>query len=494
MMKARFVVASLMALFMVSQSCKNNADVIETEMSHVVTDQTITVEEAKSIYERHSSQFSNGKVGARKFEKKAQWDYAQKEKFTDGREAIIVPVSTDVPDYEYGVVSQKANIQNPKTAAEVFTTHKIVVYKDKGKDKVELLSIFGEADYKRQHTYFDYDWEFTGAMVFRTLDGDFLRGFYYDKGKRLGSIEQAKNSPKNGRPNACYVIQSLTVFMYTVTIGSTTYPAQPNGDVREVWFVMCDGGPQGIYATPNTYNVGNVSGGSSVSSASTWIANAYQQQAMFNQLYTFEPTDKTYIDHVKHLNCFSNTAGSACTITLNIDQPVNGSSSALNPSTAHRVGHAFLTIQQTMPDGTVYRASIGFYPGSGGNPLSPGGTPKFKDDGIYTGSIDVRTTFNVSPSEMMTVVNYVKWYDNGNYDLITRNCGNMCIDAMSQIGINLPTGWMSYPWYPSPVMGTSYNNWVSGPSIGMFGEQMKGFSNSKVTNTNSSTSKSGNCN
>ncbi len=38
---------------------------------------------------------------------------------------------------------------------------------------------------------------------------------------------------------------------------------------------------------------------------------------------------------------------------------------------------------------------------------------------------------------MMTVVNYVKSYDDANYHLANRNCGNMCVDAFGQIGLGL---------------------------------------------------------
>ncbi len=491
-MKARFVAATLTALLMVSQSCKKNQDVVDVETTQTQPTETITVEEAKGFYENYVTKLSSSRVGDKKFEKKVQWDYAQKEKFTDGREAVIATVSTQVAEYEYAVVTTKETLAQPKTSAEVFTTHKIVVYKDKGKDKIELMSVYGDADYKRKNTFFDYDKQFTGAVVFSSLEGDFLRGVYYDKGKKLGNIEQAQSNAKNGKPNACYIIQSLTVFMYTVTVGNYTTPPQPNGDVRVIYRVVCDDAPAGIYLTPNTYNAG---GGSSVTSASAWVSNAYQQQAMFNQLYTFEPADKNFISANDHLRCFSNVAGSNCTITLNIDQPVNGASAALNPLTAHMVGHAFLTFQQTMSNGTVFRASIGFYPEGGGQPWNPSGAPRFKDDGTYTGSIDVSTTFSVSSSEMMSVINYVKGYDNANYNLTNRNCGNMCVNAMSQIGVNLPTGWMVYPWYPNPAtIASPVPTWVVGPSIGMFGEEMKNFSNSKVTNTNSATSKSGNCN
>ena len=491
-MKTKFIGATALSLFLITQSCKQTQDVVATQdETQVSSSETISIEEAKSIYENYTLNPTSGRVGEKKFEKKPQWDYAQKEKFTDGREVIIAPISSDVKDYEYAVTSTSDISKKTKTLPEVFTTHKVVVYKDKGKDKVELMSVIGEESYKSKYTYFDYDKEFTGILQFSTMDGDFLRGFYYDKGKRIGIVEEKPKNAKNGKLNACYVIQTISVFYYYVTIGNYQSSPNPNGDIRLTYQVVCDDAPAGIYLTPSTYNAG---GGSSVTSASGWMANLYQRKAMFEQLYTFQTTDLPVIAN-EHLKCFTNTS-SNCTVTLNIDQPIDGTASPLNPNpfTQHLVGHAFLTFQQVLPNGTVFRASIGFYPKSGGTPFQPSGDPKFVDDGNYSATPDVRTTFNVTPSELMTMVNYVQSYNSGNYNLANRNCGNMCVDAFGQIGVGLPTGWMNTFWYSSTPTGSNYNSEVRGPSIGAFGEQMKSYSNSKITNTDSSTSKSGNCN
>lgn len=489
-MKTLRLSALLAGFLILLQACNHDTPLLPNGQTDFLQEQ-ITVEEARLIFDSYQNSTKNARTNAKKFEKKPQWDFAQKEKFTDGREAVIVSLSTDVTDYDYMVASVNDISRKPKTAPEVFTTHKLVVYKDKGKDKMEIMSVIGEEKYKTKYTYFDYDNEFTGMVNFSSMDGDFIRGFYYDKGKRIGIVQEPSKNTKNGKINACYIIQSLYVFYYYTTAGGIQYPSQPNGDVRLVYHVVCDDAPAGIYLSPNTYNSG---GGASVSSASAWMANLYQQQAMFNQLFDFK-TDDLPINADDHLRCFSNMP-STCTVTLNIDQPVDGTNWALNTNlfAKHRVGHAFLTFQQVLPNGVVYRASIGFYPDGGGTPYQPSGGPKFVDDGNYSTTPDVRVTFDVSPSEMMTMVNHVKSYNNGNYNLINRNCGNMCVDAFAQIGVGLPTGWMNTFWYNSTQVGSSYNSEVRGPSIGAFGEQMKGYSNSKITNTNSATSKSGNCN
>ena len=492
----KFWYSSVLALSLVLlQACKENEPVPATAQQNQL-DEQISVAQARQIFEQYQLNDRALRAGTKKkFEKKPKWDYAQKEKFIDGREVILAPVDTEVADYEYAVVSAKPSIGAPKTAAEVFTTHKVVVYKDKGKDKVELMSVFGEVDYKRQHTYLDYDSEFTGALLFRTLDGDFLRGVYYERGKKLGIIEPSKSNLKNGRPSACYVIHTLTTFYYTVTVGPYTSQPQSNGDVRDTYQVICDDAPQGGY--PNTYNAG--AGGSS-SSGSAWSSNNAAMQMVFEQKYRVRTPDNLIVNVPDYLKCFDANTGSNYKVTLNIDQPVGGTGIALNPFADgnHWVGHAFLTLEQTNANGQVIRRSIGFYPGSGESSINNSNQNSgMGNDAIYSGGWNVQVIFGITGSEMATVTNFLSNYGSNSYQLFSRNCGNMCTDALSTIGINLPMDWTNQVlFYSSSYSGSGTA--VRGPSIGAFGQQMTTYQHSKVVSRSTSggtpSSNQGSCN
>ena len=281
----KFWSVSVIALFLIVQACKENESA-PTIAPQNQLDEQITFAQAQQIFDAYQQNTGAYRISSdKKFEKKPKWDYAQKEKFVDGKEVVIVPVDTDVADYEYAVLATDGKLkQSKKQLPEVFTTHKVVVYKDKGKDKVELLSVIGEENYKSKHTYFDSDKEFTGTLLFRTLEGDFLRGFYYQDGKRVGILEEPKKNPKNGRPNGCYIFESIQVFYFYVTIGNTVYPAQTNGDVRMNYTVVCDGFADPVSNTPGTYNAG-ASGGPNGSNGSSWSSNGPVMKAIFEQKF-----------------------------------------------------------------------------------------------------------------------------------------------------------------------------------------------------------------
>ena len=201
------------------------------------------------------------------------------------------------------------------------------------------------------------------------------------------------------------------------------------------------------------------------------------------------------------MKCFTNTdPNSYNRITVHVDQPIGGTSIPVGPNLdKHFVGHAYLTFDQTTNGVTISR-SIGFYPEYNGSPISPSGPPAFNNDSEYSGGWNVKVSFDVSSSQFMAVVNHVIDYGGSNYNLMNRNCGNMCVSALSQIGVNLPTDWMNVPWYTVSNTGSNNNSTVYGPSIGAFGQQIANeFSTNVVpyqisTSGGSAPEKRGGCN
>jgi hypothetical protein len=484
-------VQTLFVLLLVG--CQKTDSVLNPQDTNPPTsiDSTMTLEEAQQIFMRQSDKLSHSRTAGdgevndkMDFEKRPLWNYATKEKFKDGTQVIITPLEDNLPKYPSAIISTQATLnQKAKTNAQVFTTHKAVVYKDKGKETVEIMSVIGEEDYKTKNTYFDNDQIFTGALLFHDLNNKFLRGFYYDKGKYIGRLDKPK---KNGRTTGCYWTETVSVFYYTVSAGGIQYQsATPNSVTWVNLTLYCDDSPP---YNPNmtTTNTNNSGGGSGSGSGSNYTAAA--TQAIISQLYVVA-RPLNIVKPIDHLKCFNNSIGSNYKVSLNIDQPVSNSGTLTNPTATggHLVGHAYLVFEQELPNGQLIRRSIGFYPENGGNPINPSGPPAFNDDGQYTGGWDVQTTFTVTGSNMMAMIAVVNGYGNKDYDLYTRNCGNMCVDAFKAADIYLPTDWMSVSW------GYRY-----GPSIGVFGQQMRNVQNEKILGRNNTGGialpKNGTCN
>ncbi len=196
------------------------------------------------------------------------------------------------------------------------------------------------------------------------------------------------------------------------------------------------------------------------------------------------------VNPIDHLKCFTDDPGSTYRLTMSVDQPTADSPEPLNLGATftdkHKVGHAFLTLTQTQSDGTVIRRSIGFYPASAGDPISPSGPPAFGDDANY-GNWDVQVTFNVNGSEMTQIVTYIQQYGNQNYHLFNRNCGNMCTGVLGMIGVGISGDWMNYPFGMASsgtgmLQGPNSFYTIYGPSIGLLGERLFQAQSARIIN------------
>ncbi len=393
---------------------------------------------------------------------------------------MLVPLDTNVPDYPHATLALDGKPLKVSSPAQVFTTRKAVIYNREGREHVEYMTAISEQSYKARNTYFDDDATFTGAMTFSDDDGKLLRGYYYEKGKRLGEIENTKNKEtKDGRKAACYLTQSYTVFTYTVQSGNAINGPYYNFTDNGPFTVICDTWSP-IAANMYTYN----SGGGDGNGSSGWVSNPYMVQQIVNQLYVVYRPDNVIRDVDKYLECFTDDANSSYRLTVSVDQPVAGSNAYMDFQAQWGdkfvVGHAYLTLTQTRGDGSVISRTIGFYPDGMVLPFSPSSGPAYNDDSFYPRGWDVQATFTLNGPEMMQVTSFVGQYGNQNYNLINRNCGNMCTGALGILGIGVNSDWMNSPWY-TYQSGSSGGNWYNpntpfqtryGPSIGKLGERL----------------------
>lgn len=132
-------------------------------------------------------------------------------------------------------------------------------------------------------------------------------------------------------------------------------------------------------------------------------------------------------------NCFAQIpdAGATYTVKLCVDLPVNGFWQAPFNLGASP-GHTFLTLTKTNGSQTISQ-SVGFYPiGSGGNPVNPNATGRFKNNGNpphqYNAAI---TDYNVSANQFSMVMNNLLSHENDTYNLNNNNCTTIALNTFN---------------------------------------------------------------
>lgn len=151
----------------------------------------------------------------------------------------------------------------------------------------------------------------------------------------------------------------------------------------------------------------------------------------------FISPDRPIVDLATELKCFTNNNSSSYSISVNVRQPEPNTREVVDPFSTFPVGHTFLTLQQTNPDGSTVVRNLGFYPKNGVKPGTSVDQSIFGDDSNT--SYDVSIKFSVSGSEFMQVIHSLNNQQVLNYDLDNFNCTNSAMDALNNINIHLPS-------------------------------------------------------
>lgn len=471
---------SALAYILLAAGCQYQPQVIQPFSPQTTTagDETITVAEARTAFEKfvasHRTLRQSNSKKPKKHEVKPKWEFSGKVKAKDGKEVVATPLDHAVADYNHVVLETRDGGRYKAKKVLPFTSRKLITYREKGEEQFEIMSIIADQEYREKNSVFDADTSFSGMLLFEDYDRNFLRGFYYKNGRQVGYVSQETDS-KAGRLANCYpVVITVEYWSYVIVDGSPG-PVSPVGTTSYTVFYCDNGSPSGNPTPPNPLGSG---GQSTLPGLDQWTTNQVILQQTYQRInFQNVDQDRPIANKTDYFKCFTNSPESSYKVTIYVDQPVRGSFIAINPFEKHLVGHAFLAFEQSNFNGTV-RRSAGFYPvsGTGGNIITPSGSPYINDDSQYDGAVDVALTFTVNANEFMAMTEVVKNYDSQNYNLYNRSCGNMCLDAFRQAGINLPHQWMEAFWYQAPLAPSTY-----GPSIGMFGEQLKGFYHPKIT-------------
>lgn len=322
----------------------------------------------------------------------------------------------------------------------------------------------------RQFDAFDMS-KFTGSLLLRNLANGQMSHYKFLDGRK---IENKPSSTSREAATYCATVYSCWWSNWNCAVATVGFTS---GEI------MC--------SPPSAPCFGAI--WDLVSSESTFVCTPTDPDSPEIPILVPNTTPQMINDHFKinapsnqiaqilnYLKCFyfANPGGiqGRFQIRVVVDQPIKDSNFPVTASTAAAVGHAYLEFTQLNGRGNVeIRRSIGFWPNGMVTPVSPQVPGVLNNDSNFGGSPDVAVSFSVTYNELATVIDYVSSYSSQPYNLMSRNCANMCSDALAEIGINIPDTWETVFWYSGASSGSPTSNNVYGPSVGAYGNVLKNF-------------------
>ncbi len=348
--------------------------------------------------------------------KTVRWDLARVLTVGQGQ-GILVPIVFD------NALLIKANfVGDPYFHLNYLT--QLLYYKDStGTNTARVITDFPDSNYFKDPTR-----PFTGLKFVEDWLGHPIEKFLYASDGKI-----KRYTPNSNQPALAEVIQtcySIVGYNYSPELGETEYWTEPAGCSTNF---IDDGSGTGVGSDPGPGSPGSGPGGASGAATVSVLPGTSVIKSI-----------KTYFQ------CFTNVGGSdyKYTVTVCVNQPVpgsrtpwttsgdgsSGSSAGDNPVNA---GHTFLTLTETYGNTTITR-NVGFYPGTDVNPIEISSQGTLNDDELH--AYNISGTFTVNNAQFFTILNFVS---QGNtvgylYNLNTNNCTTFVINAVAQVGINLP--------------------------------------------------------
>ena len=200
-----------------------------------------------------------------------------------------------------------------------------------------------------------------------------------------------------------------------------------------------------------------------------YFENNLEEWIVFDEL----PGD--IINLNEYLECFSDAPTTAdFKLTIYVDQPVANQDdtwandgSLFNPDI--NVGHTFIGLEMN-DSGSITNQTIGFYPATGVDPVSPSTNGAWVDDSNH--HYDVSSSINLNHNDFTTLINNISNLGTPQYNLNSLNCTDAGIQICNSAGMNLPDTNGSWPG-------------GSGSNPGNLGQDIRSLnSNNVTTNTN----------
>lgn len=268
----------------------------------------------------------------------------------------------------------------------------------------------------------------TIISLIHNLNGDFVTGYEYDKGKRVKKISKEGSSDNlvSGRTNECI---SLTYFTYATQC--STSPSSTGGYNSTCWsvpiinsFTYCSfGGGNSNDEWLEFYGAG---GGGSGGGGSGGDPND-----AFDENTIFEISSGPAIDLEKQFNCFGQVPDADATYSAGISAeiPVKSDPNRVFELPTN-VGHTFITLTKSNGNQTITK-SFGFYSTNPLIALSWGYVnSKIVDDGghAYDASYTIN---NLSALDFNAMINSSIGLSQFGYSLNNNNCTDFAIQIIN---------------------------------------------------------------
>lgn len=199
-----------------------------------------------------------------------------------------------------------------------------------------------------------------------------------------------------------------------------------------------------------------------------------EREIIIAQQMVIQSPKKPINDIIDYLKCFKPNPNCTYSVTLAIDQPINGSGSSFNPANPSDVGHTFLIIKQECSDGSSVTRSLGFYPNASVvtpfNPTKPGILGNDENHN-YNAQVTIQTNGTALMDLLAIIISSVANNPPHSpiYDLNTHNCTNWAVNVLGAWGTQVPTTGSEWPFSKGKGLnpgkiGEDIKQWNSQPN------------------------------
>jgi hypothetical protein len=425
-MKYRISLSLIVAIFITQLGCQKSQNSAADQTANFIDSSRSFFEKNVSVTSSNSPARKKSETPRRNLPKSIDWQNAVIIRFGDIKGALIplrFPASLNF-----------VSTFDTTHMYDLNELSKLFIYRDrKSLYHAQILTCIPDRNVSKGKN------KFSGLMLVETWDGDLEAEYKFNPNGQA----MMRNLGKASRTLSANTQNMLVEVCYEIS-GYNYATNDPNGGVAWHESLGCDlmflDPPANDGGGPSPSNYGSLADPPSLGSGGFGFhPKTIKSTVTAGSIEIADMTD--------YVRCFQNFPNQMANykVMLCVDEPNPGTrdawnfsgSGSANTGNPVNVGHTFLVLTETTPNGTIKR-NFGFYPTDGVNPLSPRAPGKLYNDSYYSHSIALNIT--VDAASFFNILNYLEPTNNGStiYDLNSNNCSTFAVNACAAGGITLP--------------------------------------------------------